>query len=261
MSRAELMAECPICFDPLHVGRACALLRAGSSQRSCQHFFHESCVARLSLPRTCPLCRRPFGGSSAMPDPVEFPSQWFAFFDTDGNAQLSFDELLTGLLIALPLDPRRIRADSEVQTSAALPSKSSLLQRLWQRWDRNGDGSIQLQEFMDKREGILGYLLEWYPREEERTPPPLTPDTLREWFLFWDEDGSGSLEKNEVTRALVKTLRPDKGGRSALASVVEAVWFLFDDDGNGSIEMDEFLRPDGLAETLRATFARNENRA
>ena len=178
-----------------------------------------------------------------MPDPIEFPTQWFAFFDTNGDGQLSHEELLTGLVIALPLDPRRIRAES---------------QQLWRRWDRNGDGGIQLLEFLDCREGILGYLLQQYRRQEERPPPPLTRGSLREWFCFWDEDGSRSLESSEVKRALTKTLRLEGDvDAGAMASTVDAVSFLFDDDGSGSVELGEFLRADGLGETLLASLGRH----
>ena len=244
MSRAEDLFECAVCFEPLHAGPVSALLASSQTPpaRTCRHFFHESCVAALRPPRACPICRSPFQTTQLMPDTLEFPTQWFTFFDTNGDGQLSFEELLTGLVIALPLDPRRIRADS---------------QQLWRRWDRNGDGGIQLLEFLDRREGILGYLMERYGRGEERTPPPLTRGSLRDWFCFWDEDGSGSLDRSEVKRALTKTLRLEGSVDAvAMASTVDAVWFLFDDDGSGAVELGEFLRADGLAEALLAALGR-----
>ena len=258
MNRAEERVECCICFEALHSGSVCALLAHDPATcptptptststpappaRICRHFLHESCARALRAPRRCPLCCRPFNGTLVMPHPVEFPIQWFAFFDTNGDGQLSFDELLAGLLIALPLDPRRIRADSE---------------QLWRRWDRNGDGSIQLQEFLDRREGILAYLLQQYGRGDEQPSPPLIRDSLREWFRFWDEDGSGGLERSEVKRALTKSLRLEGSVDAvAMAATVDAVWFLFDDDGSDSIELAEFLRADGLGETLLASLGR-----
>ena len=36
----------------------------GGGRRSCQHFIHESCAARLS-PQLCPICRTPFDACSA----------------------------------------------------------------------------------------------------------------------------------------------------------------------------------------------------
>jgi hypothetical protein len=35
--------------------------------------------------------------------------------------------------------------------------------------------------------------------------------------------------------------------------VVEAVWGIFDPDGSGAIDRQEFLMPDGLAETIVAS--------
>ena len=35
---------------------------------------------------------------------------------------------------------------------------------------------------------------------------------------------------------------------------MEAVWFMFDADGSGEIDRDEFLRRDGMGETLAASL-------
>jgi Ca2+-binding EF-hand superfamily protein len=151
------------------------------------------------------------------------------------------EEILHGLNCALPLDPRRIRQDSE---------------QLWRSWDSDGDNAIQLPEFLNRKEGLLGYLLTTYGRNDAEQPvPPLSQATVRDWFQYWDEDSSGSLSKDELVRAVVKTLRLEAvHDVSALRSVIEAVWFLFDSDGNGVIDLGEFLATDGLADTLLATL-------
>lgn len=77
------------------------------------------------------------------------------------------------------------------------------------------------------------------------------------WFSYWDEDDSGTLDKEEVVRALLKTLRltSDPARVSQMRSSVDAIWCLFDDDGNGTVDRDEFLKPsEGLADTIIATM-------
>ena len=117
-----------------------------------------------------------------------------------------------------------------------------------------------------------------------RDPPALArhPDA---WFAHWDEDGSGTLDKQEVTRALVKTLLSSESEASwtrararrardrrrtpsdvdvdvyegasygrlltAVAAarearrVVDAIWPVFCADGSAGVDRAAFLAPDG----------------
>jgi len=101
----------------------------------------------------------------------------------------------------------------------------------------------------------------------------------RAWYDFWDKDGSGSLEKEEVVRALVKTLklthdpvstphcraarhssplRARQARVQVMRSTIECTWGIFDPDGSGSIDRNEFLLPgDGLADMILATVQYN----
>jgi len=82
----------------------------------------------------------------------------------------------------------------------------------------------------------------------------------RAWYDFWDKDGSGSLEKEEVVRALVKTLKltHDPARVQVMRSTIECTWGIFDPDGSGSIDRNEFLLPgDGLADMILATVQYN----
>merc|ERR1712046_241061 len=85
--------------------------------------------------------------------------------------------------------------------------------------------------------------------------PPIKADKAA-WFEFWDEDGSKSLEKEELLRALVHTFRleQDYGRVRTMRECIDNMWCLFDDDGSGSIEMDEFISPDSLANCIIATM-------
>jgi Ca2+-binding EF-hand superfamily protein len=118
-------------------------------------------------------------------------------------------------------------------------------------------------------------------------PPALAkhPDA---WFAHWDTDGSGTLDKEEVTRALVKTLRREREReereeisqfsrfdvngahretRSSYASlltsvavarearrVVNAIWPVFCADASKGVDRNAFLAPDGLAEAIVANM-------
>ena len=74
---------------------------------------------------------------------------------------------------------------------------------------------------------------------------------------YWDADGSDSLDKEEVVRALLKTFQmtSDQAAVMQMRQTIDAVWPIFDDDASGSIERNEFLRPgEGLADTIVATL-------
>jgi Ca2+-binding EF-hand superfamily protein len=192
--------------------------------------------------KLCPLCRAPFTSCEVMPDPISLPSLWFHFIDVDGSGSLSREEIFEGLNMTLPLDPERIRRDQDT---------------LWTQWDRDRDGNVSEAEFRDKKDGVLGYLLAQYGRVEEALTPTLTRTSLREWFRFWDADESCSLDKDELVRALVKTLRLEAGvDANAVRAMMDAIWFIFDSNGDGTIDVDEFVAPGALGDTLLATLGR-----
>lgn len=76
-------------------------------------------------------------------------------------------------------------------------------------------------------------------------------------FDYWDEDSNGGIDSDELSRALVKTLNlsSDLHQVRSMQDTVKSIWCIFDSDGNGTIERDEFLAPDGLADTIIATVA------
>jgi hypothetical protein len=194
---------------------------------------------------------------------------------------------------------------------------------LFHAWDPDGDGFIELREICAPG-GLLEYVTREFtkktsrnrtkqPREQsaddgekERVfatkkkpsrkgssfslnaePPALAkhPDA---WFEHWDTDGSGTLDKEEVTRALVKTLRRERdfeegetsafgsdfdvdgahrATRSSYASlltsvaaarearrVVNAIWPVFCADASKGVDRNAFLAPDGLAEAIVANM-------
>ena len=106
----------------------------------------------------------------------------------------------------------------------------------------------------------LPRLAEFVQAEIARRQAEAIPDIRRDkdaWYAFWDEDDSGELDKEEVVRALLKTLAltGDPTRVQMMRSTVEAIWPVFDDDGSGTIDRQEFLKAnDGLADTIIATM-------
>ena len=78
-----------------------------------------------------------------------------------------------------------------------------------------------------------------------------------DWFKFWDEDDSGTLEKDEVVRALIKSfnIQDDVAHIQDVRSVVENIWCVFDTSNSGGIDLTEFLVKDGLGDSIMAAFA------
>jgi hypothetical protein len=78
-------------------------------------------------------------------------------------------------------------------------------------------------------------------------PPAEIPDMRTDkngWYQYWDEDNDGTLNREEVVRALLKTLKltSDQGRVRQMRETIGAVWPIFDTDGSGTIDRDEFLR-------------------
>jgi Ca2+-binding EF-hand superfamily protein len=79
----------------------------------------------------------------------------------------------------------------------------------------------------------------------------------RMWFQFWDEDDGGTLCKNEVLRAIVKTFRIADNSVARTAAIfgsLDAMWPIFDTDGSGEIDINEFTETDGLCDSLVASL-------
>ena len=82
-------------------------------------------------------------------------------------------------------------------------------------------------------------------------------DDVSGLLAAWDEDGSGTLEKEEVVRALLKTLNLQSTPAKVLEmrGTIDAIWPVFDPDGSNSIDKAEFLAAEGLANTIIATVS------
>jgi Ca2+-binding EF-hand superfamily protein len=233
--------ECSICFEPLcikQVGYFCD----NRNKRICRHYLHFECISTIINNKACPICRRAYHHVKEVSDPRVNAKKFFDDIDLDGNGKLSFEEITDGLKATLPLDFRNIECDVD---------------KFWQKWDGDRNGHICEKEFLDTSNGPMIYINQSFKLRELRTnPPPLNRSNKELWFKYWDEDNSSSLDKGEVIRALVKTFKFQH--RDDIASQIrltlDNVWFIFDLDGSGHIEMSEFVRSDGLADTIIATI-------
>jgi uncharacterized protein YbcV (DUF1398 family) len=91
------------------------------------------------------MCRAPFVDVMVIPNPMGDPHGWFEAVDTNHSGELSYAEVLEGLKATLPVDWKKIEADTD---------------RLWSIWDANRSGSISIDEFMNRSSGMMTYILD-----------------------------------------------------------------------------------------------------
>lgn len=194
----------------------------------------------------CPECREPYEAITALPS-LESSSilEWFHAVDSDGDGRLSKAEVLQVLKAQYRLDWRALE---------------SHIDSLWLQWDQDGSGDLAFHE-LTADEGLVHYVTGndvgcsfAVPQLEHKVPP--LSDTAA-WFTFWDEDGNGSLDRQEVQRALIKTfnLGHDLQQINAMQETLAATWNIFDTDRSGEIDFEEFVAHDGLGQTLALSLA------
>ncbi len=197
---------------------------------------------RNRISATCPICRVPVYGSVNVPSCSTNPNLWFDIVDIDDDGKVSPTDLVTILRAQCVVDWRTI--------------EKKLTGEIWPKYDANNDGFISRDELL-KPDGLLDYLLKTFetPKRRFRNCPNLEMQP-RKWFEYWDEDHSGTLDSEELIRALVKTFNLNAEVRSlrAMAESVRSVWGAFDQEDKGEISLDEFIAPEGLAQSIVATM-------
>jgi hypothetical protein len=246
--------ECSICFDALCKRPLCVLI-GNDGKRVCPHFLHASCafdwlVHGFGQP-SCPVCRTPCAsalsplckGVMELPDFNTEPDNFFNCLDTNRDRVLDKTEAYHALKALMPVDK-----DGKWL--------SDNFNQLWKMWDINGDNVVNMYEFQAPR-GLLQFVLSSCPSKGMQRAAWELPDFRIEsqklkWFRYWDEDFSGNLDINEVTRAMVKSfhLELSPGTISRVRRMLSEVWYNFDFDGDGTISEHEFVMKGGLWEML-----------
>lgn len=227
--------ECPICFQELSAKpTACFCDRTG--KQVCSHHCHADCARSISRPAHCPICSKPFADIQPIPSLNVDVRAWFDHIDKDHSGYLHYQEIIDGLKEQVDLDWQRVESDVD---------------RLWATWDKDRNGKVSFEEFAHPTTGVAAYLSKHYRPTPRADPPDITKDKGA-WFRYWDEDNSGSLDKDEVLRALIKTFRAYHISHDTIREIVSVIWPIFDVDGSGKIDMHEFCAPDNLGDTLVA---------
>eukprot|EP01068_Selenidium_serpulae_P007378 Selendium_serpulae@DN4691_c0_g1_i2.p1 len=240
--------ECPICFEPLCTSGVGGYLRRG--KRSCAHFVHLECgKLLLTKPqKACPMCRMEFEVLAPMPDPLSQTQQWFQFIDVDGDGKLAKNEVVWALSALFNADPESIDKG---------------IAEMWTRWDADGNGTVELSELTMGQFQQMPQLLNLIRgHRRPRIPIPHFRDG-QHWFYYWDENRNGSLDFEEVYRAvcLTFTIKPFSEGKDSamtsieLRSVLLAIWFEFDTNRSGEVDFEEFCQPGGLWDFIKANIA------
>jgi len=209
-------------------------------RRVSQHFYNFAAAQRwLQEKGTCPVTRKPVRAVVLLPDIRRDPKGWFKLVDMDGDGRLSRKEVLEVFKAQLPIDWRKLEREAEAGD-------------LWRIWDKDGSGFLEENELMGGQ-GLVAYVTAVFGGAVVVAAIPDIKNNRNGWFHHFDEDRSGTLEKGEVCRALIKTLGLSPKMMDITIEFIEAIWPVFDTDGSGSIEQHEFLLANtGLADTIIA---------
>eukprot|EP00927_Polykrikos_kofoidii_P056864 TRINITY_DN50952_c0_g1_i1.p1 TRINITY_DN50952_c0_g1~~TRINITY_DN50952_c0_g1_i1.p1 ORF type:complete len:341 (+),score=63.70 TRINITY_DN50952_c0_g1_i1:137-1024(+) len=244
-------AECPISFEPLHAGNV-GVFVGRDKKRVSPHFFRyesalqwiESSKGASSRPPTCPLTRCYIHEVLLVPSILEDPHGWFKACDVDGDGRLSRDEIVEALKAQLPLDTAKVERLVRDNDADA-----------WASWDADGSGFVEYNEIIRQDGGLLSFAQRTLQRLDKGAEMPDIRHDRLAWYRYWDDDGSESLELEEVVRAFAKTFGMDVSTIIHLRASLQAVWPVFDTDNSGSISFEEFMKPrEGLADTIIATM-------
>ena len=169
-----------------------------------------------------------------MPDVGRDPRGWFRLVDLNGDGHLDQKEVVEVLKAALPIDwkvrqtiPTTHSSIVHVMSLCRLEGPRAQATRVLGQmgtlsfpqstyehthtcvhWpsvacvsvqDRDGNGTIEMNEMMDPQNGLVAYVRRTLPHRGEARPPDLKTHRL-DWFRYWDEDNNGTLEQEVRSR-------------------------------------------------------------
>ncbi|KAF9957439.1 Alpha-1 3/1 6-mannosyltransferase alg-2 [Mortierella alpina] len=138
---------------------------------------------------------------------------WFDAVDTDHSGSLSCEELQRALM----------------NGDGWTPFNVETVRMMMNMFDRDGDGSISFNEFI----GLWNYIEKW-----------------KNCFRTYDLDGSGTIDGNELQKAL-------RGfGYNLSEAIVSLIVTKYDVRGQGDISFDNFVQSCVTVQTLTDAFRR-----
>lgn len=208
--------ECSVCCDDL-CNRSVVLLLGKDGRRSCPHFLHSQCCRVLEQRAKafgdepfCPVCQVPFSGYVPIPKPFEDAKGWYAALDVTGSHNVSHSRFVDALQATTNIKPRLI--------------EKIISSRRWH------DGAISPQEC----EELLLHVEQNFQAKTEKAKVPIV-EQRQIWFHYWDVDGTGLLSQEEMTRALLKTLR--EFDAFSIHEAVANVWPEVDEFNSGLVDL------------------------
>jgi hypothetical protein len=197
--------ECPICFDPLYMSTPMAFVDT-EGRLVCPHFLCSACsqcvaaAASTASPKLrCPECRRSAPATLPLPRLGDDPLGWFEFFGgPDGVVSTSM--LIKATSALLPVDADKLSAAVD---NGSLCDEWPLAD---QRESRSLGPNVGFVDFL-----ASGFYM-WLHRHEGEhfccnrlgRLPHLSNRV--EWFRFWNTNSTGAMSREELFRAVLRTL-------------------------------------------------------
>lgn len=122
---AESCERCVLCLDALALSEESlgVCTDASGRLRTCQHYFHLSCLRRVETSH-CPHCRTRFGQRLVLPDVRSDPVEWTRLVSLEGRESLTQRELLGALQAMFPVATTCIEA---------------VISQSWKSWTEAGE--------------------------------------------------------------------------------------------------------------------------
>lgn len=257
---AERLGECGLCFERL-AGEECAALVGGKEQkRICTHLFHNKCIGQAPAGGRCGrcvLCNEVYSGLRVIP-PITEPVAWFKIMDVGQTGCLSKDEFYHGVLATFNIEPLPTKRQLDVVWDARGFSENGgatckeILGRYGLIWmfQRTGERNAEAKHQVASAVSQLHHV---------RMNCPKFASDMAGWFCHWDSSETGTLEREEVARGLVRTFRVQEQmeGYAKLLRVragLEEAWLEANTSEEGLVSLAEFCRPGGLGDLLLRKF-------
>jgi len=236
-TQAEMKAECPICFEPLCAAKV-GVFKGPDGKRVSQHFFNLEAAREwlASGSGQCPMTRKRITSVLEVPDMRDDPEGWFSAVDINGDGKLSRLEVIECLKAQLDVDSASLdaaaadpdhwmwaqwdtdgsgfierhellspqglasyvrQAFERRSAEGAIPDIASNKEAWYRYWDADNSGALD-------REEVVRALLKTFRMTSEQERVTMMRNTIDAIWPIFDDDGSGSIERNEF-------LRPNEG--------------------------------------------------